>query len=375
VSERLDVVVIGGGPAGTAVAIELARSGRSVALFEQSHYDQLRIGETLPPLARMPLLSLGVWDRFVKDAHAPCHGTVSVWGQEKLYENDFIFNPYGHGWHIDRQRFDAMLARAAEEAGAHVSRSTRVTVAVPEPRGWSLEFLENGERRCMAAKFLVDATGRASTFARRQGASRVSRDRLVSRVGFFSARCGQSGTDTRTLVEAAEDGWWYSAWLPGSVLVVAFMTDADLVPHSRVHAIEQWWRRVERVPHTYARIDRCALDTNLRIFAAQTYRMDRITGEAWLAVGDAAAALDPLSSRGIYNGLQSGLRAASSIVKRLLGDRTAFEEYALWNERNFDEYLRMRAVYYGREQRWPSSAFWRRRVTQGAAAAVTQRLS
>ena len=52
-------------------------------------------------------------------------------------------------------------------------------------------------------------------------------------------------TDTR-IVEAAEDGWWYSAWLPGSVLVVAFMTDADLVPHTRAHAIEQWWRRVER---------------------------------------------------------------------------------------------------------------------------------
>ena len=242
----MDVVVIGGGPAGTAAAIELARSGRSVALFEQSHYDQLRIGETLPPLARIPLLSLGVWDRFLKDAHAPSYGTVSVWGQERPYENEFIFNPYGHGWHIDRRRFDAMLVRASEEAGARVSRSTRVTVAIPESRGWSLEFLEKGERRSMAAKFLVDATGRASTFARRQGASRVSRDRLVSRVGFFSARGDQSGTDTRTLVEAAEDGWWYSAWLPGSVLVVAFMTDADLVPHTRAHAIEQWWRRVER---------------------------------------------------------------------------------------------------------------------------------
>jgi flavin-dependent dehydrogenase len=368
VGERLDVVVVGGGPAGTAVAIELARAGRSVALFEQSHYDQLRIGETLPPLARIPLLRLGVWDRFLRDVHTPSYGTVSVWGQERPYENEFIFNPYGHGWHIDRRRFDAMLARASEEAGARVLRSTRVTAAIPEPRGWHLEFVEKGKRRCVTAKFLVDATGRASTFARRQGATRVSRDRLVSRVGFFSAREGGSGTDTRTLVEATEDGWWYSAWLPGSILVVAFMTDADLVSHTRVHAIEQWWRRVEQVPHTYARMPKCVLDRNLRIFAAQTYRMDRITGQAWLAVGDAAAALDPLSSHGILNGLHSGLEAAAALIRRLLGDRTAFEEYALWNERNFEEHLKVRAVYYEREQRWPSSAFWRRRVTQRADA-------
>jgi flavin-dependent dehydrogenase len=361
-SERLDAVILGGGPAGTAAAIELARSGCSVALVERSCYDQARIGETLPPLARLPLLRLGVWDRFLKDAHTPSHGTVSAWGQEKLYENNFIFNPYGHGWHLDRRQFDAMLAFAAEEAGARVSRGTRVTAAVPNAEGWSLELVANGEQRCVTAKFLVDGTGRASAFARRQGARRVSHDRLVGSVGIFSARCRQSGTDNRTLVEAAEDGWWYSAWLPGSVLVVAFMTDADLVPHSRVRAIEQWWRRLERAPHTRARVDGCAPDTNLRIFAAQTYEMDRVTGDRWLAAGDAAAALDPLSSRGIYNALQSGLRAASAIIKRLLGDRTAFEDYALWNERDFEAYLRVRAAYYGQEQRWPSFAFWQRRA-------------
>jgi flavin-dependent dehydrogenase len=146
------------------------------------------------------------------------------------------------------------------------------------------------------------------------------------------------------------------------------MTDADLVPRTRLHALEQWWRRVEQVPHTYARMHKCVVDRNLRIFAAQTYRMDRITGEAWLAVGDAAAALDPLSSHGILNGLHSGLQAAAALIKRLLGDSTAFEEYVLWSKRNFDEHLRTRTTYYEREQRWPSSAFWRRRITQNVGA-------
>lgn len=360
-NELLDAAIIGGGPAGTSVAIALARSGRSVAVFERSHYDQARIGETLPAIARISLQSLGVWDRFLKDAHAPSHGTLSAWGQDDLYENNSIFDPYGHGWHLDRRRFDAMLAVTAEEQGARVWRGARVTAGIPDSGGWKLDFLTDGEPGRVRAKFLVDATGRACAFARRQGANRIAHDRLVGMTGFLRARGSQSETDNRTLVEATIDGWWYSAWLPGSQLVAAFMTDADLAPHGRVRAIEQWWRHLERAAHTQTRVHRCAPEPAFRIFSAQSYRLDRTIGDTWLAVGDAAAALDPLSSRGIYNGFQSGLRAAAAIHELLLGDKTALEEYALAEVRSFEEYLKMRTVYYGREQRWPMSKFWRRR--------------
>src|SRR5688572_11234517 len=108
--ERFDVAIIGGGPAGTSSAIALARTGRSVAVLERSGYEEARIGETLPPEARVPLVRLGVWDRFLEQGHARSPGTASAWGREELEENDFIFNPFGNGWHLDRRRFDAMLA-------------------------------------------------------------------------------------------------------------------------------------------------------------------------------------------------------------------------------------------------------------------------
>ncbi|MDQ3258985.1 MAG: NAD(P)/FAD-dependent oxidoreductase [Acidobacteriota bacterium] len=361
-SKRFDVVVLGGGPTGTATAIALAHSGRTVAVIERSNYDRVRVGETLPPRARLPLVDLGVWDRFINEGHAASPAILSAWGQDELYENHFIYNPYGHGWHIDRRRFDEMLALVAEEAGAVVCRGARVTACRPlASREWQVKFTSEGKPSDLQAGFLVDATGRASIVARRQRAERIFYDRLVGLVSFFSARSPEEEGDYQTLVEAVEEGWWYSAWLPNSQLVVAYMTDADLIPKGRARVNEHWQNRLAKAPHTSSRVGGCIHETILHSVAANSYRMHRITGTNWLAVGDAAIAFDPLSSQGIYNALQSGLRAAPAIERGLRGEQTALEEYELWTRKKFDEYLQMRVMHYSREQRWPSSAFWRRR--------------
>ncbi len=121
----VDVIVLGGGPAGTATAIALARLGWSVTILERSHYESARIGETLPPDIKHPLIALGVWDRFLADNPLESPGISSAWGQAELYDNGFIVNPHGPGWHVDRRCFDAMLARATEELGVEVMRGAR----------------------------------------------------------------------------------------------------------------------------------------------------------------------------------------------------------------------------------------------------------
>src|SRR5215470_14463430 len=98
VSTMKDVAVLGAGPAGCATAISLARRGYSVVLIERSEYHGDRVGETLPPAICRPLASLGVWDLFRTGHHSASFGIHSAWGQHDLHVNDFIFNPYGHGW-------------------------------------------------------------------------------------------------------------------------------------------------------------------------------------------------------------------------------------------------------------------------------------
>jgi flavin-dependent dehydrogenase len=334
-------------------------------VIEKSHYEQMRIGETLPPRTRPLLINLGVWDQFLRDGHAVSPGMLSCWGQEELYENHFIFHPYGHGWHLERLRFDRMLAQTAEQAGARVCRGARVrTCRELGSIGWQVEFVSDGTLCHLQSGFLVHATGRASLVGCGHGTTRISYDRLVGLIAFFSGGTLEAEPDYQTLVEAVQDGWWYSGWLPHGRLVVAYMTDADLLPKEHGRANKHWQNRLEQAINTRTRLSACVLETGLRFFAANTYRRDRLTGKHWLAVGDAATAFDPLSSQGIYHALESGLRAALAIENYQQGDPTALEAYSLWIQRNFEEYLRTRTMYYGREKRWPCSAFWQRRQAQ-----------
>ncbi|WP_368622178.1 FAD-dependent oxidoreductase [Paraburkholderia sp. BR13444] len=359
VPRTLDVVVMGGGPAGCATAIALARRGLTVMVLERSCYDTPRIGETLPPEGRVPLAALDSLQRFENDTHLPSSGIASVWGEEGLYQNDFIFNPYGHGWHLDRCRFDAMLARRAADAGVHVLLASTARHCRADASGVEIEAQRVGDRPItLRSRFVVDATGRgASPLPGRQ--RRIVYDKLVGLVGFVIPPCGQS--NARTLLEAVCEGWWYTALLPGNRRVVTYMTDGDQLKRHCHDLLRFFVARLNEAPHTCGQVGIPSDVESLHLLAASTYRHTSIHGERWLRVGDSACAYDPLSSSGVLKALQSGLDAAAAIESSLGGDAGALAHYAARVEQRFSAYLGMRAYYYGREMRWPASLFWQRR--------------
>ena len=96
-----------------AAALTLAGQGvEKVLVVESSAYEQPRIGESIPPDSRHLFAELGLLEAFLAEGHEPCLGSCSSWGADELGYNDFLFNPYGNGWHLDRRRFDAFLADA-----------------------------------------------------------------------------------------------------------------------------------------------------------------------------------------------------------------------------------------------------------------------
>src|SRR3954447_22497114 len=361
-AEGVGVVVVGDGVAGCATAIALARAGLAPVVLQRPQDAGWRVGETLPPAARPALAALGVWDDFVADAHLPSPGNRSAWGGPEPAELDFIFDPHGPGWHLDRARFDAMLARAAVVAGAVWRDCARPVEVVRDGHSW---ILDTGGSDRFRARFVVDATGRISSMARRLGARRRVVDRLIGIAALFDPPTpdGARPRDVRTLVEAVETGWWYSAIVPGGGMVAVFMTDADQLDPRAACTPGGWQGLVGAAPLTSARLaDRAGpLAADPRVVPAGSSLLTPVAGDGWLAVGDAAATCDPLSSQGILSALQGGRAAADAVAAELGGVGDQVERYAATVRTQYARYLSERAGYYALERRWPGSAFWQRR--------------
>src|SRR5262249_36638706 len=145
VRHSFDVLAAGAGPAGSAAALDLSRRGLSVALIEQDRYETRRVGETLPPMIRQQLTGLGIWERFLECGPLESYAIRPAWETSTPRHQDFIQNPYGCGWHVDRARFDAMLAHAAAEAGAELFLGARVSSCSKGADGrWVLELAQDG---------------------------------------------------------------------------------------------------------------------------------------------------------------------------------------------------------------------------------------
>jgi len=359
-----DVAIVGAGPAGAATALALKRRAADlrVALIEKSDYSAFRVGETLPPPARRLLERLGVWDAFPASLAVESYGTRAAWGSGRIQENAFIFSPYGRGWHVGRREFDAWLAGEAARAGADVFPNVRADAArLPRNEDeWVVALCRSGrEIGELRARVVVDASGRQSTLARACGARHLVFDRLVG----VAVRCRidrmSPGLDTYTLVEACPDGWWYSATLPDGHMVAMFMTDADHMRGAPWRSVEEWRALAAGAPLTAERIACGTAAGEPVICAASSQRLDRCAGDGWLAVGDAASTVDPLSSQGVMRALRSGIIAARAIGDHLSGSADALPAHHARLTKEYDAYLRTRAAYYAMESRWPESPFWR----------------
>jgi flavin-dependent dehydrogenase len=355
-----DVAIAGGGPAGSATALSLRDHypSLSIVLIEACGYEAVRIGETLPPPARAILEHLGVWETFQKQNHREVHGTAAVWGSASLHDNDFIFMPANVGWHLDRAAFDRMLAREAERSGVTLIQNARVRDAKRVDNQWQLT-LSAGP--ALSARFVVDATGGNAALAPRFGARFIETDSLVGIAGFFESG-DLNNADPRTMVEAFEDGWWYTAALPDGRRLTACMTDADLARGMRLHEAKEWDRKLAALPNLGSRSSLSKQHGPIVVRSASSRLLEPVAGEHWLAVGDSASRFDPLSSQGIIKALRSGVFASYAIGDLLTkNDESGLRRYRRLVADEFKSYSEVRRKYYQEEQRWPRSEFWRRR--------------
>lgn len=359
--KQLNIVVIGGGPAGCAAAIRLAAEpGISVTVVERGDYRGYRAGETLPPQAAGLLAGLGLWNDFVAAEPASVSQIYSAWASSELQVKPLMFQPHGRGWHIRRTWFDRLLAQAAIVAGASLYTQTKVqSIAPAVDGGWMLELSGQGEDR-LQADFVIDASGRARKMARQVMIEPVASDQQLALVAYCDmARQVLADEDNGLLLETVPAGWMYCAPVTTRQCVVVLMTNhATLQTSAQAKAI--WQQAVNESRYIQQRLNGYLTPSEVIIYPSRSQLTERCFGESWVAIGDAAMAYDPLTGMGITKAMADAEQVAEKIRQAFRDSQSIdFSDYAQKHQRAFAHYADNRRAFYQMEKRWPNAPYWR----------------
>lgn len=360
---EIDVAIIGGGPAGAAAALTLLRyTRRQVAVVERSAFESPRVGESTSASIVSLLGYLGASDVLSDHTVRASCAAAAAWGGPEPRVRHSLFTSQGDGLLLDRRAFDAGLCEQVAARGGRLLLRHGLRRAVRRDEHWDLELVDADHAAvAVRCRFVIDASGRRACLARQLGVAVQRDDALVGVALRFAPRRSEAGArePAATLVEAAPDGWWYTAPVPDGQLIAVFMTDASLVRALRLTDPEGIRLAIASAPHTRARLAGRAAPARPQVSSACSRRLAELVGPGWVAAGDAATSFDPLSSMGIGHALWSGTHAARLAEDVLLGASSLPAEYAKVMQQQYEQYLLLRQRYYRLEQRWPDRPFWR----------------
>ncbi len=350
-----DSVIIGSGPAAAAAAIGLARRGHSVViLIRADRRDLPSFGEHLAPQAQGRLAELELEGVLVDQKHQVSRRVVSCWGSGTPLSRDYVFCPFGSGLNLDRRSFDRSLFDKVRQIGVTVVTIQRVQFVEHVPRGLKVTAERAHASEEIFGSFLIDATGRAATLARRFGSQICRVDTLV---GLYARLASSQSEDNALLLEPTYGGWWYSVPVFGDETVVVYMTDGDLFPKHQRARQRFWQDRLNEATETRRRVVMPSAPFSLYTAVASSQRLSCHGGAKWMAIGDASIAFDPLAAVGITKALDEGINAG-----RLINNANwSPDEYSSIQNSKFKTFLMQRKYHYCLEKRWPKSTFWRRR--------------
>ncbi len=319
--EQFDVLVVGGGPAGSTIATLLARRGERVLLVEKEHHPRFHIGESLLPM-NMPLFEqLGVADEIARIG-IPKYGVefVSPY-HDKPSALDFSMgwdNRYSSAYEVRRSEFDHVLLKNAAAAGTEVIEGCRITgVEFLGPGGVvATARAEDGEERQFRAKFLVDASGRDTLLATKL-ATKVSNKRHHSAAvyGHFTGAKRLPGRQAGNIsLFWFDHGWFWFIPLADGTTSVGAVCHADFMKARKTDVTEFFKSVIAMSPALADRLRDAELTGPATATGNYSYKSSRISGPGYIMVGDAYGFIDPVFSSGVLIAMQSGFLAADAVT-------------------------------------------------------------
>jgi len=330
-SRDCDVIVIGGGPAGTTAATELARRGRSVQLFEKSRHPRFHIGESLLPM-NIPILErlgvLGEVDRIGVRKPAADFPAENERGFNVFDFSRSLGKLPAYSYQVKREQFDEILFRNAQRAGVAAYENTEVVTAETSRDSVTVTVRDaSGEIRAVRASYLIDASGR-DTFlgSKLQLKQRNAHHRSAAVFAHFSgverrAAPWAGNISIYRFHEGAGHGWIWLIPLTDDMASIG----AVLLPEhlkQRTGPLDAYLMNIlNSVPALAARMKNARLHGNLEATGNYSYECRQLCGPRWIMAGDSSAFVDPVFSSGVYLAMHGATRAAELVDKVLAGKR------------------------------------------------------
>jgi flavin-dependent dehydrogenase len=325
--DECDVVIIGGGPAGSTAATLLQRAGRRVILLEKAHHPRFHIGESLLPMNLPVFERLGVLDK-VRAMGVFKPGADFEADNERGY-NTYAFrraigNSPPHAYQVWRQDFDKMLFDHARSCGADAREGHEVTEMLQHgPRNSVVSVnADDGSRYRIIARYVVDASGRDTFLSLRNKLRRKNAEHQSAAIfGHFRNAESRPGEDAGNIsIYRFEHGWMWMIPLPEGVMSIGAVCRPEYLKQRKGRTVEFLLDTLRQNPGLEKRIEHATLiDEEIRVTGNYSYDSTRMGGAGWVMIGDAFAFLDPVFSSGVYLAM-SGAEQAAQVVDAALNE-------------------------------------------------------
>jgi flavin-dependent dehydrogenase len=354
-----DVVVIGGGPAGSTVSTLIAQQGYRVTLFERERFPRFHIGESLIPETYWVLKRLKMLDKMRASPFVKKYSVQFVSASGKLSAPFYFWDNKPHEcsqtWQVIRSQFDLMMLRNAEEQGVEVHEATRVLeVLCDDGRATGVRIQnEDGSEHVIRAKVVVDASGQ-STMLQNRFKLRLW-DPVLNKGAIWTYWRGayrDSGRDegaTLVVQTTNKKGWFWYIPQHDDTVSVGVVAPFDYLFKGRGTHEQTYTEEVEACPAVKHRVSMGERATGYFATKDYSYRSKEVAGEGWVLVGDAFGFLDPLYSSGVLLALKSGEMAADAIAEGLAKGDVSAAQLGQWGptfNRGVDRMRRLVCEYY-----------------------------
>ncbi len=360
-ADSADVLILGGGPAGAILGAYLARAGVEHVILDKAVHPRPHVGESLLCATTRVFQEIGFLDAIESGSFVRKHGALwTHWAEERPVALPFAPIPHlgieqPWSWHVDRSRFDHALLRHAGAEGSRLLEGTHVERVELDDTGRAVGAVvrdADGSRR-LRARILVDATGRSTLLGNQLRLKRTDPSfRQFAVHGWFEG-VDRGDSDTAEWIHLhvlrGPRAWAWQIPISAAVTSVGVVCEAAAFPKAGYDLDRFFAEAVASNPALARSLVGARPLHALQPEGNYSYAMERIAGDGWLLVGDAARFVDPLFSSGLSVAAESARTAAAAIRAALDGGDTsarAFEGYQRHLLAGLDVWREFIALYY-----------------------------